>query len=47
MNHPLTEIEVQQMLTRASEYEINPFFIAFALCGWIWAAVWFLAWVMA
>jgi hypothetical protein len=44
---PLTETEVQQMLARASEYEINPYFIGLALSGWMWAVIWFLCWVLS
>jgi hypothetical protein len=29
------------------ELEINPWAFALMLSGWMWAAVWFLAWVMA
>lgn len=26
---------------------INPWSLAFVLSGWIWAAIWFVAWVVA
>ena len=29
------------------EHEINPWAFALGLSGWIWAAIWFAAWVMA
>ena len=29
------------------EYEINPWAFALMISGWMWAAVWFAAWVMA
>ena len=45
MNQPLTEIEVEQMLNRASEHEVNPWIIALAVGGWMWAAIWFVAFV--
>jgi hypothetical protein len=47
MNKPLTEAEVQQMLNPPSEWEVNPWAFAIALAGWIWAAIWFVAWVLA
>ena len=46
MNQPLTKIEVDQMLSRANKYEVNPFFFGLGIVGWMWAAIMFLAWVM-
>lgn len=43
---PLTQADVDQMLADArNPYEINPWFIALAIGGWMWAAIWLVAFV--
>ena len=43
---PDKRITAIEILEDAQSREINPWFLAIAISGWLWAAVWFVAWVI-
>lgn len=46
-DHRIEDREIEDVLNQRFRSEINPWGLAFLLCGWIWAAIWFVRWVMA